>query len=70
MRADYVDQKVRIIVPSVARFEVLNALRYSGGFGLVDLLEVTRSLDGYQSPVGDSYSREMVKLATSLEITT
>jgi predicted nucleic acid-binding protein len=72
MRDDYVDQKVRIVVPSLARFEILNALRYSGGFGLVDLLEVARSLDSYQLvelPLGDGDSQETVELAMSLGIT-
>ena len=72
MRDDYVAQRITIVVPAVAQFEVLNALRYSGGFGTDDLLEVARTLDGYQLmevvPHGD-YSEEAVRIAVDLGIT-
>jgi predicted nucleic acid-binding protein len=48
LRDDQVEQKIRIVVPSLAGYEVLNALRYSGSFGAEELVEVSRALDGYQ----------------------
>ncbi len=72
MRDDYVAQRTTIIVPAVAQFEVLNALRYSGGFGTDDLLEVARTLDGYQFMevmLHGDYSGKAVKIAMDLGIT-
>ena len=48
LRDDHVEQRVRVVVPSVAAYEVLNALRYSGSFGTEELVEVSTALDGYQ----------------------
>jgi len=72
MRDDYVAQRTAIIVPAVAGFEVLNALRYSGGFGTDDLLEVARTLDGYQLmevALHGDHSEEAIKIAVDLGIT-
>ena len=33
LRDDQVEQRVRVVVPALAGYEVLNALRYSGSFG-------------------------------------
>ncbi len=47
LRDDYTALRVRLVVPSLARYEVLNTLRYSGGFGTEDLLRVSTALEGY-----------------------
>jgi predicted nucleic acid-binding protein len=72
LRDDQVEQRVRIIVPSLAGYEVLNALRYSGSFGAEELVEVSKVLDGYQFlEVGMSgrCAEEAVRIALDYGIT-
>jgi len=72
MRDDHASQRIMIVVPAVAPFEVLNALRYSGGFGTDDLIEISRTLDGYQfveAPLKGDYAEEVARLAMDLGVT-
>jgi predicted nucleic acid-binding protein len=72
LRNGHVEQRVRIVVPSVLSYEVLNALRYSGSFGAEELVEVSRTLDRYQFvEVGMSgpFSGEAVKIAMDYGVT-
>ena len=51
---------------------MLNALRYSGGFGTQELLHVSSVLDGYQFlevPLAERYSAEALGLAMAYGIT-
>lgn len=47
LRDDYVDRTVDIASPSLLPYEVLNALRYSPGFGERQLKEIVEALDKY-----------------------
>ncbi|MDA4134234.1 MAG: type II toxin-antitoxin system VapC family toxin [Thaumarchaeota archaeon] len=72
LRDDQVEQRVRVVVPALAGYEVLNALRYSGSFGAEELVEVSRALDGYQFlEVGMSgrCAEEAVRMALEYGIT-
>lgn len=72
LRDDHVEQRVRVVIPSLAGYEVLNALRYSGSFGVEDLVEVSRALDGYQfMEVGMSgrCAEEAVRIALDYGVT-
>lgn len=72
MRDDHASQRIMIAVPAVAPFEVLNALRYSGGFGTDDLVEVSRTLDGYQFievALNGDYAEQVARLAMDMGIT-
>ena len=60
------------MVPSLAVYEVLNALRYSGGFGAEELVEVAKTLDGYQFievSMSGRFSEEAVKIAMDYGVT-
>lgn len=48
LRDDQVEQRIRIVVPSLAGYEVLNTLLYSGSFGVEGLVEASGALEGYQ----------------------
>ncbi len=40
--------RTRIVVPSIAKYEILNALKYSGEFGNDELVRISNDLDNYQ----------------------
>ncbi len=66
LRDDYVSLKLKVIVPQIAVYEVLNALKYSHGFGTKDLIEVADTLRGYQlieDPLEPTLAKETIKLA-------
>src|ERR1039457_5074058 len=72
LRDDYASLKVKVIVPQIAVYEVLNALKYSHGFGTKDLTEVADTLRGYQLielPLDAPLARETIKLAMDAGIT-
>jgi predicted nucleic acid-binding protein len=72
LRDDHVEQRVRVVVPSLTVYEVLNAIRYSGSFGAEDLVEVSRALDGYQFTevsMSGRCSEEAVRIALDYGIT-
>ncbi len=48
LREAYAAGTIDIAVPSILPFEVLNALKYSGGFGEEELKEVSTVLDDFQ----------------------
>lgn len=47
LRASHVSLETKIVVPSLARYEVLNALRYSGRFGTLELVRASRQLEEF-----------------------
>ena len=60
------------MVPSLARYEVLNTLRYSGGFGTEDLLRVSSALEEYQFQevaLNGRYAEETAKIAIDYGVT-
>ena len=72
LRDDYVSLKLKVIVPQIAVYEVLNALKYSHSFGTKDLTEVADTLRGYQlieNPLDGQLAREAIKLAMDGGIT-
>lgn len=46
VRASHTSMESRIVVPTLARYEVLNALRHSGRFGREDLARASKELEG------------------------
>ncbi|MHB8566137.1 MAG: type II toxin-antitoxin system VapC family toxin [Nitrososphaerales archaeon] len=48
LRKDHAGLRERIVVPGLARYEVLNALKYSGRFGSKELLQIALDLQHYQ----------------------
>ncbi|MDA4132899.1 MAG: type II toxin-antitoxin system VapC family toxin, partial [Thaumarchaeota archaeon] len=72
LRDDYVSLKLKVIVPQIAVYEVLNALKYSHSFGTKDLTEVADTLRGYQlieNPLDGQLAHETIKLAMDRGIT-
>jgi predicted nucleic acid-binding protein len=72
LRDDQVEQRVRIVIPSLAGYEVLNALRYSGSFGAEELVEASRALDGYQFMevgMGGRYAEVAVRISLDYGVT-
>jgi len=66
LREDYVNLRLRLIVPCIMRYEVLNALKFSGGFGTQELIKVAKSLEDYQFvevPPNGKYAEETVRTA-------
>ena len=62
----------RIVVPSLARYEVLNALKYSGKFGSDELGRVSNDLENFQFvelPMEGAYGRSIVKMAMKYGLT-
>ncbi len=56
VRDEFATRKLKLAVPTLLFYEVMNALRFSGVFGEADLSTVARSLSKYQfeiwRPVG------------------
>ncbi len=48
LRDAYAEGVLDIAVPTLLPYEVLNALKYSGGFGEEELKEVAKTLDEFQ----------------------
>ncbi len=72
IRKDYLDQLIDIAVPSLLKYEVLNALRYSYAFGEDELKEIGRVLDDYQFltiPLREEYLDETIRRALKHGIT-
>jgi predicted nucleic acid-binding protein len=72
LKKDQVGLSVRIVIPTLAKYEVLNALRYSSEFGTEDLLRISKDLDGYQFveiPFEQKYSEVTVDIATKYGLT-
>lgn len=67
-----VELTTRIVVPALAKYEILNALKYSGEFGTDELVRISTDLDNYQFlevPLDGKYSEATVKLAAKYGIT-
>ena len=72
IRNDYLNQLIDIAVPSLLRYEVLNALRYSYAFGEDELKEIGKVLDDYQFltiPLKEEYLDETIRRALKHGIT-
>ena len=72
LRDDYVSMKLKVIVPQIAVYEVLNALKYSHSFGTKDLTGVADTLRGYQlieDPLDGPLAHGTIKLAMDGGIT-
>ncbi len=72
LREDHVNLRIRLIVPYIMRYEVLNALKYSGGFGTQELVRVASSLEDYQFievPPDGKYAEETVRIAMDYGLT-
>ena len=66
LREDYINLRIRLIVPHIMRYEVLNALKFSSGFGTQELIRVANSLEDYQFievPPDGKYAEETVRIA-------
>lgn len=48
LKTTYVEGLIDIAVPSILYYEVLNALKYSGGFGEEELKDIARILENFQ----------------------
>jgi len=72
LRDDYIDLNVRLVVPRFARYEVLNALKYSGAFGTKELIDVAMILEDYQFievPLDGRYAEETIRISVENGVT-
>ena len=72
LRDSYADGAIDLIAPSLLRFEVINALKYSGAFGEDELKEVLRALDDYQITLFDlegDYGEKAIEIVMRKGIT-
>jgi len=72
LRDDYIDLNVRLVVPRFARYEVLNALKYSGAFGTKELIDVAMILEDYQFfevPLDGRYAEETIRISVEHGVT-
>jgi len=53
LRDAYINGLINLAAPSLLHYEVLNALKFSGGFGEEELKEVAGALDDYQITLYD-----------------
>ncbi|MCS7115653.1 MAG: type II toxin-antitoxin system VapC family toxin [Candidatus Bathyarchaeota archaeon] len=72
LRDEYVSGRIAIAVPALLEYEVLNALKYSGAYSELELMDVARSLNKY----GFEYWRlkgklkdETIKIANKYDLT-
>jgi predicted nucleic acid-binding protein len=66
LKKAYVELSTRVVVPVLAKYEVLNALKYSGQFGTEELLRISNDLDNYQFlqvPLERKYSEATINIA-------
>lgn len=72
LKKAHVNLTTRIVLPALARYEVLNALKYSGKFGSLELVRISRDLQGYQFleiPLNETYGQAAVTIAVDNGIT-
>lgn len=69
LRTDYVDGVIDLIAPDLLSYEVLNALKYSGDFGRIELEKASEILDNYQLLCLSLHGREAVAAAFEYGIT-
>jgi predicted nucleic acid-binding protein len=72
LRRQHIGLERRIVVPSLARYEVLNALKYGGGFGTNELIRVAKDLEDYQLvevPLNGKYGELTIQIASDYGIT-
>ncbi len=67
IRDRYVDGYIDIHSPSLMTYEVLNALKYSGEFGVEELWKVVEALNDYQFRLHD-LTPEMGRLAVEISL--
>jgi predicted nucleic acid-binding protein len=67
LKKAHVELTTRVVVPALAKYEILNALKYSGEFGTEELLRISNDLDNYQFlevPLERRYSEATVNIAS------
>jgi predicted nucleic acid-binding protein len=72
LRNQHVSLQRRIVVPSLARYEVLNALKYADGFGTQELVRIAKDLEDFQFvevPLNGNYGELTVQIASDYGIT-
>jgi predicted nucleic acid-binding protein len=72
LKASHVALETKIIVPTLAKYEILNALKYSNKFGTNELLRIPQDLQGYQFLeilLDEKYGETAMKLASEHGIT-
>ena len=72
LKTAHVQLASKIVVPSLAKYEVLNALKYSGEFGVEELRRISKDLDNFQfleTPLEGRYSEATVDIASKYGIT-
>ena len=72
LKQAHVGLQTRISVPVLARYEVLNALKYSGKFGTQELVRISKDLENYQFfelPFDGTYAETAVNIASDYGIT-
>jgi len=72
LRAAHLSLETRIVVPSLARYEVLNALKYSARLGTEDLVRASKDLEAAElieiSPDGEVWEK-MLRIAAEHGLT-
>ena len=72
LKTAHVQLASKIVVPSLAKYEVLNALKYSGEFGIEELTRISKDLDNFQfieTPLEGRYSEATVDIAMKYGLT-
>ncbi len=72
LRDDFLDGKVGLVAPTLLRYEVINALKWSNGFGTSELVRASAALEDYQlaeAHLEGSYAEEAIRLAVEHGLT-
>jgi predicted nucleic acid-binding protein len=67
LRDEFATGRLKLIVPSLLFYEVMNALRFSGAFNRADLVTAARSLSKYRFDVWRPRGK-LLELSTELSI--
>lgn len=72
VKTSHVNLETKVVVPTLARYEILNALKYSNKFGTQEMCQITNDLESYQFfevPLDGEIGEAAVRIASDFGIT-
>jgi predicted nucleic acid-binding protein len=67
LRDEFATGRLKLVVPTLLFYEVMNALRFSGAFNRADLVTAARSLSKYRFDIWRPHGK-LLELSTELSI--
>lgn len=72
LRDDFLDGRVGLVAPTLLRYEVINALKWSNGFGTAELVRASTAIEDYQLAevhIEGGYAEETIRIAAEHGLT-